>query len=73
MNRLIQVCAAAMFLSVGMAIGSVHAQAHAAGPPEVALGPADLYVVTQTSQDTPFQIDSGQLAEQQGGTQAIRS
>jgi putative membrane protein len=42
-------------------------------PTQTALAPQDLYFVTQTSLGTQFQIDSGQLAEQKGGTQAIRS
>jgi predicted outer membrane protein len=37
------------------------------------LGPIDLYFVTQTSLGTPFQIDSGKIAETRGGTQALRS
>jgi putative membrane protein len=44
--------------------------ARAAGP---SLGPADTYFVTQTSLGTPFQVDSGRLAETKGTTQAIRS
>ena len=40
---------------------------------QVALAPQDLYFVTQTSLGNQFQIDSGQLAAQKGGTQAIRS
>lgn len=37
------------------------------------LGPADTYFVTQTSLGTPFQTDSGRLAQKKGGTSAIRS
>jgi hypothetical protein len=44
--------------------------ASAAGTP---LGPDDTYFVTQTSLGTPFQVDSGRLAETKGTTQAIRS
>lgn len=47
--------------------------AHAERPIQAALAPQDLYFVTQTSLGTQFQIDSGQLAEQKGGTEAIRS
>jgi len=36
------------------------------------LGPADTYFVTQTSLGTPFQVDSGRLAETRGTTQAIQ-
>jgi putative membrane protein len=39
----------------------------------VPLGPVDTYFVTQTSLGTPFQVDSGRLAETKGTTQAIRS
>jgi putative membrane protein len=45
----------------------------AASAPGAALGPADTYFVTQTSLGTPFQIDSGRLAETKGTTQDIRS
>ena len=37
------------------------------------LGPADTYFVTQTSLGTPFQVDSGRLAETRATTQAIQS
>jgi putative membrane protein len=37
------------------------------------LGPVDTYFVTQTSLGTPFQTDSGRIAQKRGGTQAIRS
>lgn len=36
------------------------------------LGPADTYFVTQTSLGTPFQVDSGRLAETKGTTRAIQ-
>ena len=45
----------------------------AVSAPGAALGPADTYFVSQTSLGTPFQIDSGRLAETKGTTQAIRS
>ena len=60
-------------LVIAIATGMVDAQARAVGPAQPALGPVDLYFVTQTSLGTPFQVDSGQLAEEKGGTQAIRS
>jgi putative membrane protein len=52
--------------------------AQAAQPPMTSaasapLGPVDTYFVTQTSLGTPFQVDSGRLAEAKGTTQAIRS
>jgi putative membrane protein len=37
------------------------------------LGAIDTYFVTQTSLGTPFQVDSGRIAQKAGGTQAIRS
>jgi len=37
------------------------------------LGPYDTYFVTQTSLGTPFQTDSGRIAQRKGGTEAIRS
>ena len=37
------------------------------------LGSVDTYFVTQTSLGTPFQTDSGRIAQKRGGTQAIRS
>jgi putative membrane protein len=49
------------------------AQTPAASVPGASLGPADTYFVTQTSQGTPFQVDSGRLAETKGTTQPIRS
>jgi putative membrane protein len=48
------------------------AQTPAASTPGAALGPADTYFVSQTSLGTPFQVDSGRLAETKGTTQ-IRS
>jgi putative membrane protein len=49
------------------------AQTPAASAPGAALGPADTYFVSQTSLGTPFQVDSGRLAETKGTTQTIRS
>jgi putative membrane protein len=37
------------------------------------LGPADTYFVTQTSLGTPFQVESGRLAETRGTSQPIQS
>jgi len=39
------------------------AQTSAAIAPGASLGPVDTYFVTQTSQGTPFQVDSGRLAQ----------
>jgi len=49
------------------------AQTSAVSEPAVPLGPADTYFVSQTSLGTPFQVDSGRLAETKGSTRAIRS
>jgi putative membrane protein len=73
MNRLIRWGAAMTLVSIAIATGIVGAQARARGATEAALGPVDLYFVTQTSLGTPFQVDSGQLAAEKGGSQAIRS
>jgi putative membrane protein len=59
-----------------LAISAPVAQTHTASAPGVALGLADTYFVTQTSLGTlgtPFQVDSGRLAETKGTTQAVRS
>jgi predicted outer membrane protein len=37
------------------------------------LGSVDTYFVTQTSLGTPFQTDSGRIAQKRGGTEPIRS
>jgi putative membrane protein len=60
-------------VSFQLAIGPTAAQTPPASAPGVALGPADTYFVSQTSLGTPFQVDSGRLAETKGTTQAIRS
>jgi putative membrane protein len=49
------------------------AQTPASSASVASLGPADAYFVSQTSLGTPFQVDSGRLAETNGTTQAIRS
>ena len=54
----------ATFLPVAIRAGSAFSSG---------LGPADTYFVTQTSLGTPFQVDSGRLAETRGTTQAIQS
>jgi putative membrane protein len=56
-----------------LAISAAVAQTHTESAPGAALGPADTYFVTQTSLGTPFQVDSGRLAETKGTTPAIRS
>src|ERR1700683_3681427 len=44
----------------------------AGSTPGSGLGPADSYFVSQTSLGTPFQVDSGRLAEIKATSQAIR-
>jgi putative membrane protein len=63
------VCAILILLTTSVPAAPTSA-ASASGTP---LGPADTYFVTQTSLGTPFQVDSGRLAETKGTTQAIRS
>jgi putative membrane protein len=62
-------------LAVAIAGGANYrdAQGSAADTTKIQLGPVDTYFVTQTSLGTPFQTDSGRIAEKRGGTQAIRS
>jgi len=63
-----------LFAALPLPITSASAaQTSAVSAPAVPLGPADTYFVTQTSLGTPFQVDSGRLAEAKGTTQAIRS
>ena len=52
--------------------GPNHSTADANGSLPI-LGPTDTYFVTQTSLGTPFQVDSGRLAESKGTSGAIRS
>jgi putative membrane protein len=75
MKALLPVGVTALGLAVVLAIFSISAPAAqtAASVPGALLGPADTYFVTQTSLGTPFQVDSGRLAETKGTTQAIRS
>lgn len=71
--RLRYVPAVMALLSIAFAPSAVDAQARAAGPTAPPLGPVDTYFVTQTSVGTPFQVESGQLAERKGGSPAVRS
>ena len=63
------VCAVLILLTTSVPA----AQTSAASASGLPLGPVDTYFVTQTSLGTPFQVDSGRLAEARGTTQAIRS
>ena len=49
------------------------AQTPPTSAPGAPLGPSDAYFVSQTSLGTPFQVDSGRVAEAKGTTPAIRS
>jgi predicted outer membrane protein len=51
----------------------VRGQDFAPSAAKTQLGPVDTYFVTQTSLGTPFQTDSGRIAQKEGGTQAIRT
>lgn len=60
-------------ISLPLATSAPAAQTSAARESGTPLEPADTYFVTQTSLGTPFQVDSGRVAETKGTTQAIRS
>ena len=64
---LVAATAALTLLAVG------RAQDCATNTTKTQLGPADTYFVTQTSLGTPFQVDSGRLAQEKGDTYTIRS
>jgi putative membrane protein len=59
-------------ISLGLAC-TLLAVASRAGAAGSGLGPADTYFVTQTSLGTPFQVDSGRLAETRRTSKAIQS
>jgi putative membrane protein len=64
---------AAAVVILGLSTILLPAVIRAGGAAGSGLGPADTYFVTQTSLGTPFQVDSGRLAETRGTTQAIQS
>jgi putative membrane protein len=66
----LQLPTAVLILGVTAAVLPVAIRGGSAGGP--GLGPADTYFVTQTSLGTPFQVDSGRLAETRGTTKAIQ-
>jgi predicted outer membrane protein len=51
----------------------VRGQDSATSGAKTQLGPVDTYFVTQTSLGTPFQTDSGRIAQKEGGTEAMRA
>jgi putative membrane protein len=61
---------AAGFLLLITSSSTAQTSAIAPGAP---LAPSDAYFVSQTSLGTPFQVDSGRVAEAKGTTTAIRS
>src|ERR1035438_8172580 len=76
MKTLLLIAAAILGLSaalVPLRTSARAAQKAEASAPGASLGPADAYFVSQTSLGTPFQVDSGRLAETKGTAQAIRS
>jgi len=56
-----------------LVVSTSAAQTPATSAPGALLGPSDAYFVSQTSLGTPFQVDSGRVAEAKGTTPAIRS
>jgi putative membrane protein len=74
MKVLLLVAATALGLPAILLVLTISAPAAqtSASVPGAPLGPADTYFVTQTSLGTPFQVDSGRLAETKGTTLAIR-
>jgi putative membrane protein len=68
-----QRAAAAMVLALVMGGSITHAQTPNASAAGSALSPADTYFASQTSLGTPYQVDSGRLAQTKGTTSAIRS
>jgi len=60
-------------ISLPLVTSAPATQTSAARESGTPLGPADMYFVTQTSLGTPFQVDSGRVAETKGTNQAIRS
>jgi len=64
---------AAAVIILGLATTLVPVAIRGDGAAGSGLGPSDTYFVTQTSLGTPFQVDSGRLAETRGTTQAIQS
>jgi predicted outer membrane protein len=51
----------------------VHGQDSAPSAAKTQLGPVDTYFVTQTSLGTPFQTDTGRIAQKKAATPAIRA
>src|SRR4051812_18754958 len=73
MRALRRHAAASVILSLVLGSGIANAQTSNANTVGSALSPADTYFVSQTSLGTPYQVDSGRLAQTKGTTEAIRS
>jgi putative membrane protein len=73
MRNLLRHAAALVILSLVLGGSIANAQTSNANTAGSALSPADTYFASQTSLGTPFQVDSGRLAETKGTTEAIRS
>jgi putative membrane protein len=65
--------AASVILSLVLGGSTAHAQTSNANTAGSVLSPADTYFASQTSLGTPYQVDSGRLAQTKGTTEAIRS
>jgi putative membrane protein len=72
-KNLHQHAAAAVILSLILGGSIAHAETLDVNRVDSALSPADTYFASQTSLGTPFQVDSGRLAQTKGTTEAIRS
>jgi putative membrane protein len=68
-----QRAAAALILFVALGGTIAHGQTADVSTSRSALSAADTYFASQTSLGTPFQVDSGRLAQTKGTTEAIRS
>jgi putative membrane protein len=65
--------AASVILSLVLSGSTAHAQTLDVNKVGSVLSPADTYFASQTSLGTPYQVDSGRLAQTKGTTEAIRS
>jgi putative membrane protein len=73
MRNLRQHAAVSVVLSLVLGSSIAHAQTSNANTAGSVLSTADSYFASQTSLGTPYQVDSGRLAQTKGTTDAIRS
>jgi putative membrane protein len=73
MRNLCRHAAASVILSLVLGGSIAHAQTSKSNTAGSVLSPADAYFASQTSLGTPYQVDSGKLAQTKGTTEAIRS